>query len=993
MINERYRQNKDDNNITLRTALKGTAVAGAIGLAAAYQPFGRRAVKFLGRIVDTVKKTSRSMEGPDQLFSMRDYTKSDYKRLYDNLRDNWTKSAITVNRIRLDTNSNGSLAAYIQSVENMVSQARNRAEDAWLQDHVRKDALSQLRQQHFDRNTSSNVESFIAKAVQNAANFGRNMELARQHKLEGQALSFAEQISKDIQVRYDRAIKQKTGADADIIQKLTDTIETELKKHAYNIDTMERALGTANSQSISDLSVMLLSHAHKMTWQEAKSLGNSLEDTTYLQGDMQKSVKAAMTEIEQHVKQHYGDEGFNRLMQITIDESNLFMTRENHAFSKQTSGQLWRDFLAFSRNTLPGKLLKIGDIDNALRLPATQMINLQANDPVLRAKLKQLGEEDKYHVRIGKDIFSVDINKESGSRISFNQDLNNGDIRVVSGRFGFYHSQIEALSGKTKTSISDNWLFNQLDIFQDREEYSGHFIANKLSILFGEGGRKERFATQVIMTPEYRERYKAAIAELHAFSNSTSADFLTGLSSETKDFIAEYMETQRKISDMFRSNTYKLTESTIDAFLQNQNLNAESRKVFELLKRDDSEEILNYFLNKQGHLKIRPVVGSHAVNFLNHDLENLIKGVIDNPEIAKNKISLVTNEMRLSYGTDLINLLHTPMGNTTYTFNDVLKREVAKEALLRQGLESTTSSAVNYDLINELLDSTLLTDINAKEAEKLAHFAIWQRHTGINRRTRTDNLMYMDYFERMMRTDELLRGDTEVAKRFQESYITLLSDEVSAFEENISSETPGVESLEDYVAINRSASPLDIVQGLNRAIFLQDTSKIKSDVMNIVQGLSANREDMSGANLYTFVPFFAFKRLSDELNKVGLGFSAESTKSTMDLAMSFMTKRVLPIAVGATYLDFTDDIARETTGTGLWEGFTAGVANVDLAGRRIISSFGLDEWMKQTKAVNPIWQYWGDRDDYQSYEERQRYYQKGYTPVRKAAWSEVGHAA
>lgn len=994
MINDKYRQNNNnDDSINLRTALKGAAIAGGLGFAAAYQPWGRRGTKFLGRIVDTIKRTAEDMEGPKQLSSIRDYTKSDYKRLYDNVLNNWSKSAATVSRLRLNTNSNGSLAAYIQSVENMVAQARNRAENVWLQDYVRKDALEQLRLQNFDRNTTSNIESFISKAVQNATNFGRNMELARQHKLEGQALSFAKQISKDIQIRYNKAIKQKTGADADFIQKLTDTIETEFKEHAYNIDTMERALGTANPQSISDVSVMLLSHAHKMTWGEAKSLGTSLEDTKYLQGEAQKSIKDKMAEIERYVKQKHGDAGLSRLLQITIDESNLFMTREGNAFSKETSGQVWRDFLAFTRNTLPGKLLKIGDIDNALRLPATQMINLQVSDPVFRAKLKKINEEDKYHVRIGKDIFSIDLNAPERSRISFNQDLNNGDIKIVSGRYGFYHSQLEALSGKTKTKISDNWVLNKLDIMQDREEYSGNVIANKLSIFFGEGGRMERFGEQLLMSPEYNQRYKQAITELHAFANSTTADFLTGLSTETKDFISEYIQTQQKISDIFKSNTYKLTMGTIDALLQNQNLKNESKDVLQLLQRNDPEEILDYFLSGQGHLKIMPAIGNHKINFLNHDLENLLNSVISNPEIAKSKISLVTNEMRLSYGTDLSNLFYTPMGNTTYTFNDVLKREVAKEALLRQGLEDVTKPDVNYNLINELLDNTPLSDINKKEADKLAQFGIWQKHTGINRKTGTDNLMYMDYFRRIMRTDELLRGDTDFALRFQEIYGQMMSEEISQFEEKMSSEVPGVESLADYVVVNRSASPLDIVQGINRTIFNLDPSKLKADVLNIVRGLSANREDMSGANLYTFVPFFAFKRLSDELNRVGLGFSAESTKSTIDLAMSFMTKRVLPIAAGATYLDFTDDMTREIAGTGLWEGFTAGVANVDLSVRRVISGLGADDWLKQVKSVNPIWQYWGDKDDYQGYEERQRYYEKGYTPVRKAAWSKVGHAA
>lgn len=996
MINDRYRQNNnEEDNVTLRTALKGTAIAGAVGLAMAYQPWGRRATRFLGRVIDTTRRTVQSMERIRQGESLRHYTKSDYSKLYDNLRSNWAQSSNAVDKLSLNTRNNGSLAAYVESVETMISQAQQRAKDAWIQDYLHKDTISQLEQQHFDRNTSSNVKSFLAKAVKNAENFGRNMELARQHKLEGQALSFAEQVSRDIQIRYDNAIKKQTGKDADLIQKLASSIEVEIKKHAYNVDTMERSLGTSRMHDIATSSSWLLSHAHRMTWKEAKNAGAALGDAKYVAQKQSKSVKDTMTEIEEFVKNTQGKEAFDRLLQITVDQHNLFVTREGNAFSKELTSQPWRSFLQFARNTLPGKLFKIGDIDNALRFPATQMINLQAQDPILKAKLKKMGEEDNYHIRIGKDIYSLDLTRPEGSRMYLNKELANA--KIVSGRYGFYHSQIEALSGKTKTSISDNWLFRKLDIFQDREEYSGNLISNKMSVFFGRNGRAERFFNQLEMSPDYEAQYQRAVAELHRFSNDPDANFLTALSDETKDFVLDYMETQKKISEIFKHNTYKMNTGTIDALLQSNKLNERSRYLLELLQEDDTTKILDSFLDPkgEGNLGIKPLLSGTTVNFVNKDLQTLISGVRNNPEITRNKISLVTNEMRLSYGTDLINLFRSPMSNTTYTFEDVLKREVAKEALLRQGLEDGPIDKVdlNYDRINELLESVTLTDINRKEVTKLAQFGIWQNYTNINRKVRTDDIMYVDYFEKMMRTDKILRGNSKVARKFQDTYCTVMQDEISWLEGNISSEAPGVESLEDYIVINRSASPLDIVQGLNRAIFEQDTSKIKADIMNIVRGLSANREDMSGANLYTFIPFFTMKRLSDELNRVGLGFSSESTKSTADLAMSFMTKRVLPIAVGATYLDFADDITKETTGTGLWEGFTAGVANVDLAARKVISGLGADDWLKQAKSVNPIWQYWGDKDDYQGYEERLDYYQKGYTPVRKAAWSNVGHAA
>ena len=121
MINDRYRQsNNEEDNVTLRTALKGTAIASAVGLAMAYQPWGRRATRFLGRVIDTTKRTVQSMERIRQGESLRHYTKSDYSKLYDNLRSNWAQSSNAVDKLSLNTRNNGSLAAYVESVETMI---------------------------------------------------------------------------------------------------------------------------------------------------------------------------------------------------------------------------------------------------------------------------------------------------------------------------------------------------------------------------------------------------------------------------------------------------------------------------------------------------------------------------------------------------------------------------------------------------------------------------------------------------------------------------------------------------------------------------------------------------------------------------------------------------------------------------------------------------------------------------------------------------------
>ena len=1026
MIQQEYKDAARRNENAVSTALQGAAVVGAVGLIAAYQPWGRKIEKYLGRVVDTTRRTlGKSTQLIRQGQGTHVWTKSDYGKFLDHLKQNWADSAARVEKVALNADSHGSLAAFIRSTEETKSCAYQLARKQYSEDVIREEMLQRVKSANLSKSSTDNVNSFIHKAVKNAENLARNFELIRQHKLEGQARDLAEQIARDIQER-----SAKLAIDPSMASKIKDmaqAIRSEVDKAAYSIDTLERTLGTSRvgAQSAATLGLEILTGAHKMTWHEAKQglAAGKIEDAKFIIGGKEISVSQKMESIEKIVQKQGGDEAFKRLMQVTVDESNLFISSDGNSFSKEATGALWRGFLGRIRNTLPGKLFKIGDLDNALRISPVQMINITARDPILQAKLRKIGEDDKIHFRIGRDVYTLAQDTSTGAiKASFNQDLNDGSIKFVSGRYGFYHRNIEAMAGLTKTKISSNWLFRKLDVFQDREEYNGNVLGNIYSALFEDNPRLKRFEAMTDMTPEQFLRHSNALQEISTWMQQHTSTF-EQLSEDTRDYVLEYMNSAKKISSIFKQNTYKQGLGVLEEVLKSTKLTNQSRYIFELLRRDDSAEMLKVIMDKQSPIHLNNIYNiantNGEVHFLNQDLQNILSALINAPEERRHSIELVTNELRLAYSTDITSLFHAPMGNTTYFFEDIMRRELAKEALLRQGVELDAKQhyQVDYDKINALLQSIdTLTPRNAKELDKLAQYSIWQHYTKVNKKVLNDDLMYSDYYQRIGRADDLLRKENPVliskdaAEKFRETFKTLLGDEISAYEGELEADTAGMGALENVVAVNRSASPLDIVQGINRAILTGDKmmllqgivshdlstiiqagtsgdfSKIKADLNNIWKGLTASREDMSGANLWTYIPFFAMKRLSDELNKIGLGFSSESTKSIGDFAMSFMTKRVLPIFAGITYLDWMDDTTREVTGTGLWQGFTAGVANVDLTVRRGISALGMDDWLKQVKRISPIWQYWGDKDDYQGFEERKRYYQEGYTPVRKAAW-------
>ena len=131
-------------------------------------------------------------------------------------------------------------------------------------------------------------------------------------------------------------------------------------------------------------------------------------------------------------------------------------------------------------------------------------------------------------------------------------------------------------------------------------------------------------------------------------------------------------------------------------------------------------------------------------------------------------------------------------------------------------------------------------------------------------------------------------------------------------------------------------------------------------------------------------------RLSDEMNTLGLGFSKDSMGSTFDMAKAIALKRILPVAIGSTYLEWTDDTSQELTGMSISGAAAQGIANIDLATRKTLDTVGMTDWLKGEKDLNPIMQYWGDHNEFMDFEERKKWYASGYEPVRKGAWWTFG---
>ena len=996
----------------------GAVAAAALTTLATKKPFGIQSSNFINRVRRTAVKSLRSMTHIRDNADIDRYSLSDWKKLYKNVKQAWrdSKSDISSGSIRLTRekfDKNFPLMTLIYDTKTRLNYSRMRED--WIENKVLKPAIDKLETDYkrgtFDYNEKRSIEKFLKDSSKSIKHRDMNMNTLSKVEMNASAKQYALQQYHNME-KIVYSTDNSLGGPLDFTKYLKDEYDKarNIAKNVLTVDNMAEQAGIVTKEEIDKLDHhdTTVGELLKAVEDEAaarfqktgkKEAPHLYIDDAITYKDPHAAPKSERFDIYSFLNrmrkeaQAHGDEELEKFLSIKVDAGNLYTDKKTgKIFSKEGINESYRDMLQFLRNTLPGQLLKVGDIENQFHFEGADLIHI-TGDPILAARLEKIGELDKQHFRFGQKVFTVGDNGALTETIdpTTGKSISEG-LTMVSGRYGFYHGIIESLSGMSRTRMSDNALFRYFDINQDRENNSGDFISDITRRFFGVNERKKKFYG-MLDEETYAGEFENVLSEYIVDKNTRH---LFGgkehIGNEAKEYGIEYSKQIKNIGKLFNENTYTLTEDTIDRISSYQYLTDESRKFWELLKKDNNELIGTLLEDKESYFINVIEHGKKKRTFLNKDLDKTISEYITDPAAARSKIELWSTELGESYGTSLTDLLHSPRGNQTAKFEDILRKQIEREAILRQGAEDILSSKnmadIDYDAINEMIENVDIGEHSRENLNKLAQSAIFQHDSKIwNLRGKTTSEEVFDEMSLIMEdTRELFTGKRAYQQKLQETYRDILGNEISRFEGSIDIDSMGSGTLNNTIFVNKSASVLDIVSGLNEAIKNGSYSSIGDSLSNIWGGLSASRSDLSGANLYTFVPYFGIKRLSDELNRVGLGFSSLYTESTASFAMAFMTKRVMPLAIGATYLDWMDDTTREATGTGLWEAFTKGAANVDLTGRRALSGLGMDEWLKAEKDINPIWQYWGDKDEYQGYDERREYYRNGYTPVRKAAW-------
>lgn len=400
---------------------------------------------------------------------------------------------------------------------------------------------------------------------------------------------------------------------------------------------------------------------------------------------------------------------------------------------------------------------------------------------------------------------------------------------------------------------------------------------------------------------------------------------------------------------------------------------------------------------------LKGIVGPDSLKILETlDSKNIPKSLLEdiNPDTIKNKdLKTLLNK----YKTDH-NVINTSMhigdvkglgsGKNVLDFNQLLKREVFKETMLREAERRTSNSSrlSGYASNLSMLEDLKISGADKLNAKNLLNWTVFQKESDIYAKTMHKETSKEFKIERYKSLNEMLktRRSNEQEQAFLESFQKGMKDFASrhsSFADTVSKEAPDVmraHQTNEYSTMRKSINVLDLIRDVNSSTKEETFKKFGKQFI-------AGRNDVENVTTATLFPFHMLNRLTTPLESLGLGFSSKSTGSVGELAKNIGLKRILPVAAALYGIGYLNYEAENLTGTSLNEAYENTKANLTLGVKTIQDTFGLHDLGRRQRMYNPIAQYWGG--DYKDKDEYLDYLEYGYDPVRKGRFWSFGSSS
>lgn len=939
---------KEENQETLTDKLLGVgeAVLGTVAGAALFYRSG--GAKYLS---GGLERTSRFLSHAHTEISARsleDWNTNEIKDVTRGLRRTWNSIGDDVRERSIDIRTDDQ-----RSIFNILGEITrlDRNPGEYVSEMYNREKLINPTLAHFQENLSNGNKAFENKMFSFLDGLATkiNDDISVYDHIDISHFTDEEKLIADQVVTHMKGLD--TPSERHSFKEANERIVRQVADLAENLDNLEEVYGTTGSDSRRD----------KILGDKAATIGDLLanrqkirESRNYYKDGKELRYEDTIASLDR-LREKYkgmGDEFEQRFLNLTPDAGVLRKDENGNIHSFKAASKIVDGALDFLAGTLPGKILKLRDVQYGQKAPALQFIGKGETDPILAALTNRAeGSQTNDH------FFRV-LNKVYRTTDSGLEHVKEADnLTLISGNYGSQSKLLRQMMGHVDYKRANSIVARAFDINQDGEDT---YLKKGLSVV-----RKYSDDTW----------YGNIAKRLLSPTNEDRSNYAMNLLVGDRNYAVDYLSKMRKFNTFLSKNNYELSPEAIKKMLSH--TTGEAHDILERLSLND-EELVNSLLAREGS-SLR-----HEGSRLNPDLDSLIHDFVANPKKSLDAITLKTDRTGFEpggYGG----------GHETANFHDILRMELGKEMFLQHAKANEQRYGENglHQAIVDLVNQSGLTGKEKTEAKRLGHWAAFQNITGISARadyTQSHDTNRM--WKTIADTEELFNNGEESESRneFRSTIVNMVKDKLSMTDGYASrnTEIAGRRKYNSWIHMQKAVTPIDLVKSIN------DSTKFKATGKKFVKQFFAGRKDPRNITAATMYPYFFLARLSDEMNGFGIGLSRESMGSVGQMAKNIALKRILPVGIGLTYFDWMDDTTQELTGTSMTGAFANGLANTDLAYRRISDATGITDVLKDEKAMNPILQYWFGKDPYQDYDERKDYYENGYDPVRKGRYWTFG---
>lgn len=674
----------------------------------------------------------------------------------------------------------------------------------------------------------------------------------------------------------------------------------------------------------------------------------------------------------QTLKDMYGEENYRN---VVLDPSIRIKDGANgpEFFSIEEMSETAKNIKNEFKDTLPGQILAKG-FDDKRGMPDIAIIPADTKSAFARARTFDIDEvgqafkEDRERnisstPSLYMDGYLYDMRENADGKITI--DFDSGQrVKMVSG---YKHRVLNELLGTTdeyKPEAFHSELAKKLGLVQD-----GKF--NPINHLMRSLTKFE--------DPNWEFNQIESIESIY-LSTASPADTVKDMRSlgtaetEISKYKSRLHRNEETVAALLNKKLTGITDETMEAIIDSGNITEKQRDMLQALMDGD----ITFY--------IKAAAFDEAGNYNLKDIKNDKLRSIVNNLITDTKATLDSTETLYKKGAALPILELEFDSSTKLNLEGQLRIETVKDILLNK--QGTDDAMFNW--IDELnVNDIPITSKDNAMLKSMGTLAVFEdrTHLGtISNFTSAVNSLYEN-------TDYTLNTELELNPQMKNIFENDLGSIKSDFglfsigyNKNLNEEY-GTDYTK-YGLIHMSSASQIFTYNINEGI------KFNAQALkDTVRELNAGRNDPEHITELTINLQYLLSRLSYGIEGEGLGLSANDMGSPLETVKNIALKRLLPAAAIYQGYNVLNYESQKLTGTSIPGAFANSLANIDIAGRRLIEHtplYGALNSLAESSVIHEY--YFGDRH-FNTAEEEQEYYETGYSSVRKGRFWSFGSAS